>query len=47
MDTISQALNIEETDPREEKDRVSPVEELTQMILDPRRPTVLLVSAPS
>ena len=37
-DTVSEALNIEEMDLREEKHRVSLVEELTQMILDSQIP---------
>ena len=34
----SKTLNVEEVDSRKEKEGVSPVEELTHVIIDPRRP---------
>ena len=35
---IFETLNVEEMDPREEKEEVSPIEELTYVTLDLRRP---------
>ena len=37
-DAISEALNFKGMNPREEKNRASPVEELTQITLDPCTP---------
>ena len=37
-DTVPEVLNIEEMDPKEQEDRVSLVEELTQLTLDPQFP---------
>ena len=37
-----EALNMEEMDPREEKEGVSPAKELIDMILDPERPDRLV-----
>ena len=35
---IAEALNVEEMDPRGDKEGVSPVEELVQIALDPQEP---------
>ena len=35
---VAEALNVEEIDPRGEKEGVSPVEELVQIVLDPQDP---------
>ena len=37
-DVVSEALNIEEIDPREEKDEMSLVEEFTKIVLDTEHP---------
>ena len=35
---VAEALNVKELDSREEKEGVSMVEELTQLVLDPKKP---------
>ena len=35
---MGEALNVEKIDPRGKKEGVSPVEELTQLVLDPQEP---------